>query len=218
MKLQRLGGYAIFASWIAFIAYVKFASGVFIQPITTKTMAALSSARTEFYLCALFFLISYVLFLVPYAALHERMRADAPCLTRLMLIAASTATVIAIAESTILLKCFGMIIIQQDISAFRACLAVGNGLWFAVNHACGWATLFAGCAILKTRAFSRIVGVLSILSGIVWIPSPFVVEIGFSFIGPIIYALSGIGSIWIGIEMIRQKQFQPESKIMAASR
>jgi ABC-type phosphate transport system substrate-binding protein len=34
----------------------------------------------------------------------------------------------------------------------------------------------------------------------------------------VIYALSGIGSIWIGIEMIRQKQFQSESKTMAATR
>ena len=217
MKLQKLGGYAVFACWITFIAYVKFASGVLAQPITAKTMAALSSARNEFNLCALLFLISFVLYLVPNVALYERMRADAPCLTRLMLIAALTATVMAIIESMILLKSFGLIL-EQDISAFKACLAVANGLYLTLNHACGWSCLFGGCAILKTRAFSRTVGVINVLTGIVWIPSPFIVQYGFSLIGPIIYALSGIGSIWIAIELIRQKQFQPESKIMAASR
>ena len=101
MKLQRFGGYAVFASWIAFIAYAKLLSIVHIEPIT---MAALSSARNEINLCALLLLISMVLLLVSFVALHERMRVDAPCLARLMLIAASTATAMTIAESSI---CFG---------------------------------------------------------------------------------------------------------------
>jgi hypothetical protein len=157
-----------------------------------------------------------VLFLASFVALHERMQADAPCLSRLMLIAASAVTAIAIVESLVFLECF-LMISQQDISAFRACRAVTNGLYLALNHACGWAFMFLGCAVLKTRAFSRIVGVIDILTGIIWIPGPFIIQFGFGFLGLIIYALSGIGSIWIGIAMIRQKQFQPKSKIMAAA-
>jgi uncharacterized membrane protein len=214
MKLQRIGGYAVFASIIAFIACGTLSSRVQIESLT---MAALSSARNELNLSALLFLISMVLFLVTFVALHERMRADAPWLTRLMLIAVSAATSMAIVGSAVYFGYFETISLQ-DVSAFRACIAVFQGLYIVLNRAFGLAFLFMGCAVLKTRAFSRLAGGINLLAGIVWIPNHFVAQFGFSFLGPILYALSGIGIIWIAIEMIRQKQFQPESKIMAASK
>jgi hypothetical protein len=111
-----------------------------------------------------------------------------------------------------------MIIPRHDLSAFSACWAVIQGLHWANGHACAWTYLFLGCAVLKTRAFSPIVGGLSVLTGILWIPNFFIVEIGFKLLTPIYIGLCGVTTIWIAISLLWQKQPQPESKEMAASR
>ena len=163
-------------------------------------------------------LASIIFFQVVIVALHERMQAKAPCLTRLMLIAAAITTAMAIAESIINLKCVAMIISQQDLSAFRACFAVTQGLHGANGHAGAWTYLFLGLAVLKTRAFSRIIGMLSVLIGILWIPNFFIIEIGFKLLTPIYIGLCAVATIWIGIALLRQTPFQTTSKELAASR
>jgi hypothetical protein len=147
------------------------------------------------------------------------MQANAPYLTRLMLIAASTSAAMTIAESIINLKSIKMIIPQQDISAFRACWAVNLGLDSAAFHALAWASLFLGCAVLKTRAFSRVLGWLFFLVGILWIPNFFLVQIGFARGSYRIGLLSFcVAIVWIGIALLRQKQSQPSANETAASR
>ena len=220
MKLQRLGGYALFAS--AFMYIAALALVVRIRPLgdwsdPAKMMAALSATPAKFYLLLLVWIAVYFLFLITIIALHERMQANAPYLTRLMLIAMSAATAMAIVELIINLESVAMIIPQQDISAFRACWAVTQGLHGANGHACAWGCLFLGCAILRTNAFSRIPGWLFLLTGILWIPNFFFVQIGFKLLMPIYLSTFGVASVWIGIALLRH-QPQPASREMAASR
>jgi hypothetical protein len=221
MKLQRLGGYALFAS--AFVYIAALALVVRIRPLgdwndPVKMMAAVSAAPSKFYLSLLLWIASYMLFLIAIIALHERMQANAPNLTRLMLIAMSAATAMAIVELIINLKSVAIIISQQDMSAFRACWAVTQGLHWANGHAFAWTCLFLGCAILRTCAFSRIPGLLFLLTGILWIPNFFFVQIGFGLLTPIYMGLFGVATVWIGIALLWQKQPQPASREMAASR
>lgn len=97
---------------------------------------------------------------------------------------------------------------ETDILAFRACWAVTQGLHWANGHAAAWTYLFLGCAVLKTRALSRIVGGTSLLTGILWIPNFFFVQMGFQLLTPIYIGLCGISTLWIGIWLLRQKQPQ----------
>ncbi len=221
MTLQRLGGYAAIVGLFGYMVEVALVANI--RPLgdwsdPAKMMAALSAAPAKFYLYALLWMAGYILVLIMIFALHERMQGNAPYLTRLMLIAASISTAMAIAETVINLKSVAMIISQQDISAFRACWAVTQGLHWAEGHACAWAFLFFGCAALKTRAFSRILGWLFLLTGILWIPQFFFIQIGFILLWPITGLLGGVAIVWIGVALLRQKQPQPASTEMAASR
>jgi hypothetical protein len=218
MKLQKLGGYAVFA--MMFVGSITLA--VRTLPLSdlndpAKVMAAVSAAPAKYYLSTLLYIAGYILFLITIIALHERMQANAPYLTRTMLISMSACTAMAIAESIINLKSIGMIVPTQDLSAFRASWAATQGLHSAGAHICGWACLFLGCAILRTRAFSRILGGLFLLTGILWIPNFVFVQIGFELITPIHKLSFAVASIWIGIALLRQQQPQPASSEMAAS-
>jgi hypothetical protein len=215
MKLQKLGGYAVFVSMFASFAYV--ALMLSINPLDdwhdpAKMMAAVSSAHIKFYLLSLLWIAGSILALIVYIALYERMHADAPYLTFLMIAGALTNVAMAIAEAIISLKSVAFIIPQQDISAFRACWVVTQGLHWAFGHICAWVLLLQGCAILKTRAFSQILGGLFLLAGILWIPNFFFVQIGFKLLTPIYLLLACIGSIWIGIALLRLKQPQSASR------
>lgn len=159
MKLQRIGGFAAFAGVFAYIAVVVSAART--QPLSdwtdpVKMMAVVSTVPAKYYLTTLLWIVTFILFLPFMFALRERMQAKAPYLTGAMLIAMSAGTAMAVAESLINLKSVAMIVPRQDISAFTACWAVTQGLHWANGHACAWAFLLLGCAILKTRAFSRI--------------------------------------------------------------
>lgn len=220
MKLQKLGGYAVFACGFAYTATLALVLSIesfsgWGDP--AKMMPALSAATAKFYLMALLWIATNILLLTVIIALHERMQAQAPYLTRLMLIAASTATALAIVEAIVDLNSIAMIISQQDLSAFRACWTVIQGLHTANGHACAWTYLFLGCAVLKTQAFSRIPGWLALLTGILWIPYFFFSAIGFKLLLPIYLSTCGVATIWIGIVLLRDKQPQPVLNEMAAS-
>jgi hypothetical protein len=225
MKLQRVGSYAVIAAAIAgVVAYIAcVALVVSIQPSSdwddpAKTMVAISSAPVKFYLYTLLWIASNILFLPIVLAIRERIQANAPHLTSAMLIAMSVALAMATAESLICLKSVGIIISQKDISAFRACWAVIKGLHWANGHAYGWASLLLGCAVLKTRVFSRLLGGLLLLTGILWIPNFFFVQLGFTRITLIYTSTACISAGWLGVALLRQKQPQSAGKGMAASR
>lgn len=216
MKLQRLGGYAAIASVCVFIPVVAFTIlvlkrfGDLSDPM--KAMIAYSAAPADFYVLGMLSIVFCILWLIVIFALHERMQANAPHLTRIALIAASAGTAVYITYFIIRTKGMGMIVPTHDISAYRALDAIAAGLQSMAYHAYGWACLLLGCAVLRTRAFSRIIGGLVLLAGILWIPIT-----GLEFINMIPYWLIEVSFIWFGIALIRQKQPQPASKEMAAS-
>jgi hypothetical protein len=186
----------------------------------SKTMAAFSAEPSHFLLLELLYFTLSILGFVMFLALHERMQADAVYLTRIMLIAASVSTAAAISVTIGLLMGGGIMVPAQDVSAFRALGAMCLSLAYVGYHTHGWAVLLMGCAVLKTRSFSRILGWLFIFAGIVWIPTTIILPLSqFSqrlFIAAAL--LSVVATVWIGIALLRQKQPQPAAKEMAASR
>jgi hypothetical protein len=105
MKLQTLGGYAAFA--MMFVGSITL--DIRALPISdlnnpAKVMTAVSAAPAQFYALNLLWIADYILFLITIIALHERMQANAPYLSRTMLISMSACTVMAIIESLVNMK------------------------------------------------------------------------------------------------------------------
>jgi hypothetical protein len=220
MKLQRLGGYAAIASICVYTVLIAFASlrlrhfGDLSDPL--KAMAARSAAPADFYVINLLLIVGYILWLILTFALHERMQANAPHLTRMALIAATVGTAIAITESMISTRMIEMIVPTKDVSAYRALEAMTAGLSSLEGHAYGWVCLLIGCAVLSTRAFSKIPGWLFLLAGILWIPRSYV-PMGPQFLSLISWLFCFVSIVWFGIVMLRKKQSRPASREMAAS-
>jgi hypothetical protein len=214
MKLQRLGGYAAIGTICAYLAAV----GVVLSKIgfdisdPAKAMTALLAAPAFSYVLLLLLIASYLLLFIMAFALQEHMQANAPHLTRLMMIAASVAVAMQIAGAIIWVRGIGMID-PQNISVYRALEAITIGLSFAAGHATAWTTLFIGCAILRTRAFSQVLGWLFLVIGILWLPRFIVPQLG-----DIIDPLSCVAFVWIGIALLKQKQPQSAAKELAASK
>ncbi len=219
MKLQRIGGYAAIASVCMFILLGAFSSmrlGDLTDPV--KALAACVAAPYDFYVVNLLTIVCYILWLILTYALHERMQANAPHLTRMALIAASAGTAAAIANATISTKVTEMIVQTKDVSAFRAMQAFYSGLDFMAGHAYAWVCLLIGFAVLKTRAFSRIPGWLFLLAGIRWIlVTSFPLPMGFIFLVLVNYLFCFVSIVWFGIAMLRQQRLQPASGKMAES-
>ncbi len=220
MKLQKLGGYAAIASVCFSIIYVIMRGPFAALLDLPKTMAAYSSAPTHFIVLYLLYSILGILTFVMFLALHERMQADAVYLTRTMLIAASVSTAASITTSIGVLLGGGLIIVPaQDVSAFRALFAICLSVAFMGYHTHGWACLLLGGAVLKTGSFSRILGWLVLVAGIVFIPTTIVLQL--SRVSQLLFTvaalLSIVATIWIGIALLRQKQPQPADKEMAAA-
>ena len=218
MKLQRLGGYASIASVLFpfIIPFLIFLSAKSVRgPLNndpTMLMAAYSATPVISLVIGLLFIIWQILGqMITVLALHERMQTHAPLLTRLMLIAASACTVTITMYSVISIVGNGMIAPTQDVSAYRALLAITTGLLITVGILSAWNCLFIGCAILKTQSLSRALGWLYLLTGMLWM-----LHFMFSLIA-IHFVFLGIASVWTGIALLRQKQPQPAAKAMAAS-
>jgi len=216
MKLQRLGGYAAITALFLTIAYELFA--IFLKSRTAftdspvKGMAAALAIPTEFHVLHLLPIVSSIIGFMWALALHERMQANAPYLTRAMLIAFSVYATMNIASNFIGFESIAVLAPMQDLSAFTAFISVIGGLHNASNHAFGWYVVFIGCAVLKTHAFSRVIGWLFLLEGILLMAERIA-----NVLGLISASASIIAIVWIGTAMIRQKQLQPTAKEIAAA-
>ncbi len=214
MKLQRLGGYSALASVCAYLAVVLIYIftldhlGDLTDP--AKMMEATSAAPGNIYAGYLLMSASYIFILIMALALHERMQSGAPYLTGLLVIAAAAGTVMQIAETVIFIRQATTIAQTQDVSAWRALTGITDGLHFTGGHLCAWTVLLSGCAILRTRALSRTLGWLLLVTGIIWLPRFAVPQLGF-----VPALLSCVGAIWTGIALLRVKQPQPVSGAMA---
>jgi hypothetical protein len=205
VKLQKLGGYSAFASLLTGIAMVLYAV-LFLYRRTAymdspaKAMAAMLAMPNPFYVLLLLIAVSNIFGFILVLALHERMQADAPYLTRIMLIAASAGTAMKIAMCIIFFQGIVLLAPTQDLSAFRAFNSVLLGVDYAADLALALSIVFRGCAILRTHAFSHGIGWLCLLAGIIAIPH-FIVPI----IGIICILPGGTADVWTGIALLRQK-------------
>lgn len=209
MKLQKLGGYSAIASLCALIVFAVYSNLIQAPDISSdpaNALAVISAAPGKFYVLSLLFIVSSIFGLAMFIALHERMHTDATYLSHMMLIASSTSVAIWITESIVNIKSIGILVPTHDLSAYRAFYTIKEGLHFAGGHLCGWACLFLGCAVLITRSFPRILGWLFLVTGILWIPTFFLVQIGFRLTIPIFSLTLCVAFIWIGIALLRQKQ------------
>jgi hypothetical protein len=209
MKLHKFGGFATLGTVLAYILFVVYGNLVF---------SSGNFDSTKHYVSHMMLMMSSIFALVMAVAIRERTHVKAPNLSNMILTAMSASTVIYITYSILKVKSVGMINPAEDPSAWNAFDAISKGLYFAGGHTCGWSCLFAGCAILATGSFSRVSGWLLLALGILWVPNFFLTQIGFGYISPILVFLCCIAPIYIGIEMLRQKQSTPAANIMAAAK
>jgi len=208
MKLQKIGGVAAIASifvWFSAVLIYHY-SGLPDDPV--KAMEAYSAAPAPSNICLVLIEACSLLLMVFFLALHERMHAGAPYLTRIMLIAISAAAAMGIMEVVIWITGMQLIAPVRDASAYRALDAIFNGLHNAGGHAGMWAVLFAGWAIIKTKAFRPILGWLLLGASILAIPKFLIPQIG--LVKPVYIAYAVI--IWIGMELIRGKTSWPTDR------
>jgi hypothetical protein len=201
MKLQKLGGIAIIVSIFVWIAAVLIYNRFGIPSDPVKAMEAYSTSPVYTNTCLLLISVCYLLLMIFFLALHERMHTDAPYLTCIMLIAISAAAAVGIMDTVVWKTGLDVIVPTRDVSAYRAINAILTGLYNAGYHATMWATLFAGWAILKSRAFSPILGWLSIAASILAILKFIIPQLGLVYPFYIAY----VAIIWMGIETLRKR-------------
>lgn len=226
MKLQRLGGCAAIGGVFCFIiflitGYLNMGT-VDSSLLAERMMAALSTKPVHATALSLLYYIAYFFTFTMFLALHERLQGDAVHLAHIMLIAASASIIVAITGTIVQLAGGGIVIVPaQDASAFRALWAAVFGLRMMGHHAYGWAFLLMGCAILKTCSFSRVLGWLSLFTGIIWLLATLVAQLfGASqllIILGIAVMLSFVVQVWIGEALLRQRQPRPVLKDRAVA-
>jgi hypothetical protein len=209
MKLQKLGGIAGIASVCMTIAYYTFFSmtqenlGDMSDP--AKVITAVATVPVNFYVLNLMAILANLLGMIFICALYKRLKDDAPNLALIMLIAASWATALYMVLGMIFISAITMIVPVQDVSAYRAMDTIIVGMTSMSDHAWGWVYLLLGCVVLKIKAFSAILGWMSILVGIFWIPWFILKPFGFDLIGTVSLVPFIISTIWLGVELLRQK-------------
>ncbi|MBN1905136.1 MAG: hypothetical protein JW927_08570 [Deltaproteobacteria bacterium] len=209
MKLQRLGGIAAIAGTCLYILYrllylfIQARFGELDEP--AKVINAVAAAPADFYVLNLIYIAANILGIIFFYALYERLKENAPHLSGIMLKTAFVGTAFYIAGSMIYIKAISMIAPAKDASAYRAIDAAVAGMNSFGDHTWGWVYLLIGCTVLKTKAFSPIPGWLSVVVGIFWIPWFILSQFGFDMIGLFSLLPFIISTIWLGIELLRQK-------------
>lgn len=202
MKLQKIGGYASIIGVCAYFVAVLIYNSVGLPDDPVKAMETYQAAPFQSSMALLFITAAYIIYLVYFLALYECMHADAPYLTWVMLIAFSVAAAFGTLETVVFVSGMDQIAPTRDISAYRTLNAVFLGIHNAGCPAIGWACLLAGWAILKTRAFSSILGWLVVAAGITWLIEFVVPQLPLG--APATY-LTFVSNILIGISLIRKK-------------
>jgi hypothetical protein len=209
MKLQKLGGIAAIAGTCLYILYrmlyifIQTRFGELDEP--AKVINAVAAAQVDFYVLNLVYIVANISGIIFLYALYERLKKDAPHLSRILLITAFVGTAFYIAGSMIYIKAISIIVPVKDATAYRAIDAAVSGMISFGDHAWGWVYLLIGCAVLKSKAFSLSLGWLALLVGILWIPWFILSQFGFDLIGLLSLLPFFISTIWLGIELLRQK-------------
>jgi hypothetical protein len=219
MKLQKLGGVAAIALLCAYIVYASI--NLFFLPSVdpsdpSSIMAGTMAATGQVYLKNLLIFMFCIFSLAMFVALYERMHNNVPYLSLMMLITMSAATAIGIAYATVNIVSIRMLVPVRDLSAFRAFWAVTSGLGTAAIHISDWSYLFLGCAILKSRAYSRVPGWLFVIFGILSIPGSVLPDNLIPALTLIVLVMFITAFIWVAIAMLRQKTLPSAGKLEAA--
>jgi len=210
MKLQKLGGIAAIAGTCLYILYrvlyifIQARFGELDEP--AKVINAVAAAPVNFYVLNLVYIFANVSGIIFFYALYERLKENAPHLSRIMLSTAFVGTAFYIAGSMIYIEAISMIVPVKDVTAYRAIDAAVSGMSSFGDHSWGWMYLLIGCAVLKTKAFSPILGWLSVIVGILWIPWFILSQFGFDMVGLFSLLPFIISTIWFGISLFRIKE------------
>jgi len=217
MKMQKLGGWALIvllclvAVYIAVVVPLTAYYGLN-EPDATldpaRMMAAYSGSTTTFKVLMPLGILIGILYLLIALAIQERMKAKAPNLMRLMIIAASVAAALRLANSMNSISGYASMAGAQDISIYRPFLAMANALSNAADHAWGWAVLLTALGALCTGLLPRLLGCVLLVLGILSV-------IGFALptagaagtaIEIILAALYVIAMIWLAAALIRKPE------------
>ena len=210
MKMQKLGGY----SSIAIVCIILVMGGILVVILgdftgldiydSSKMIAAYQASPIAFLVYYSLGMILSILGLIVFLSLEERMRANAPNLMRIAVIAGAASTALTL---TAMIGGFFRNILMaatNDMSAFRAFLVLHELLRTAATSILGWGFLLIGCAAIKTRELPRILSFIIILLGIESIIG-FVFTVAQFDLGSFIYALLAlIVYVWIGVVLLRE--------------
>ena len=221
MKMQKLGGYAAIA-WICLMVVLS----VIQLPLASryglteqsaglnpaKVAAAYSGSPMTFRVVSVLEILLGILFLFIALGLHERMRAKAPNMMRLLIIAASVSCALGIAGVMIAIRGLASMAGAADVSIYRPLLVMQSGLSTASDHALGWVDLLIGVAAISTRALPRFIAYVFLVLGILTVIGfalPTVTGTAGTVISIVVGFLIAIAMIWLGIVMLREREMSP---------
>jgi hypothetical protein len=209
MKLQKIGGVASMANAVLTVIFLLIFLVVFprlglmgpqdsMDP--AKGIPAWAASPFTFFSFEIIYVLYGIIFLLIMLALRERMQADAPIITRVVIIATSITCTLWLAAGLVEHAVRLPIVNARDTSAYRAAMGVFFGLSDAGDHASGWASLLIGIAALKTGKLPRVLGYLSVLLGLLFILDFLSLAIGLAGLCVLI-----IWSLWLGTVLLRTK-------------
>jgi len=177
MKLQRVGGFAAIISACVFIAWTPLlvrAVGHGIgagNAFTPERMMAMEVASpVAYHLLSLVMTLGGIMSLLLALALQERMRAGAPNLMRLAVIAASVNATFSLVHATTSSCGYMLLADTKDISAYRAWAVMLTSYYYVLNYAVAGALFLMGWSALRTRALSLVLSCIILVCGVLTVP------------------------------------------------
>jgi len=218
MKAQKTGGWALIVMLCLTVIYILIIlplgkqyglneSGATLDP--AKMLALYSGSTATVRALMPFGVLLGILYLLIALGVKARMQAKAPNLMRLLIIVASVAAALRLANSMIGLRGLESMAKAPDVSVYRPLLAALNGLSTAAEHAWGWAVLLIALGALATALLPRLLGYILLVCGIVSIigfmlPSATGTAATVTLI--IVLALNVISILWLAVLLIRKPE------------
>ena len=209
-NMQRLGGYASLLTGLGFfgimvIDFAILAPQGFAGPDTPaeEVMALAAKSATPFQLLDFITMLFSITFILAALAVRERLGDSAPNQMLMALIAASIASALFIAIGAIDFNSTPSIAAANDVSAFRASIAITDGMLNGAIFALGWMLLLWAWAGLATKGLPVMLCYLLLLTGFAAILA-FVIPI----LGLLVIVLNAVWGFWLGYVLLRQPKME----------
>jgi len=218
MKAQKIGGWALIVMLCLAVIYILIIlplgkqyglnePGATLDP--AKMLAAYTGSPTTVRVLMPFGILLGILYLLIALGVKARMQAKAPVLMRLLVIAASIAAALRLADAMIGLRGFESMAKAPDVSVYRPLLAMLNGLGTAAEHAWAWAILLIALGGLSTALLPRLLAYIILVCGIVGIigfmlPSATGTAATVTLI--IVVALNIISILWLAVLLMKKPE------------